>query len=283
MKSNWAVMEVIPPSAEFLAAAGVDSPRLSAELLLAHLLGCSRLDLYLRFDHPLGETQRADFRAMLKRRQSREPLQLILGETEFYGLPLKMRPGVFIPRQETEVLVEKTLAALPAGPIRALEMGTGSGAIAIALAKERDDLTLTASDVSSVALGLAAENAERNGVGERLGFVEASGLPESGKVDLVISNPPYVHLGEAEDLPPEVVDHDPHAALFAGEDGLDAYRLLAAEAPKRLCPGGLLALEIGDTQGEAVCDLLGPAGFVDVVCHPDLTGRDRVVMGILAG
>jgi release factor glutamine methyltransferase len=282
-KSNWAVMEVIPPSAEFLAAAGVESPRLNAELLLAHLLDCSRLDLYLRFDHPLDNVQRAEYRAMLKRRQGREPLQLIIGDTEFYGYTLKMRSGVFIPRQETEVLVEKTLAALPATPIRALEMGAGSGAIAIALAKERENLTLTASDVSSLALELAAENARLNGVDERLRFVEASGLPQGDAVDLVISNPPYVRLDEAEALPPEVADHDPGAALFAGEDGLDAYRLLVTEAPKRLRPGGLLALEIGETQGKAVCDLLSCSGFVDVHCHPDLTGRDRIVLGIFAG
>ena len=282
-KASWAVMEVIPPSAEFLAAAGVDSPRLDAELLLAHILNCSRLDLYLKFDHPLGDDQRHDYRVMLKRRRDREPLQLIIGETDFYGYPLKMRPGVFIPRQETEVLVEKTLTLLPTGPIRALEMGTGSGAIAIALAKERENLSLIASDLSRDALALAAENAVLNGVEDRVSFTEATGLPEGEGVDLVISNPPYVRLDEAELLPPEVGSHDPHTALFAGEDGLDAYRMIAEQAPLRLRPGGLLALEIGETQGEAVRDLLAAAGFESIVVHPDLTGRDRVVMGTMPG
>jgi release factor glutamine methyltransferase len=282
-KAAWAVMEVIPPSAEFLAAAGVDSPRLDAELLLAHVLGCSRLDLYLKFDQPLSDEQRASFRAMLKRRRNREPLQLIVGETEFYGYPLKMKSGVFIPRQETEILVEKTLAALPAGPIRAVEMGTGSGAIPVALTREREDLSIEVSDLSPEALDLAAENAKLNDVHGRVQFVEMTGLPHSENLDLIISNPPYVRLDEADALQPEVGSHDPHAALFAGEDGLDAYRTLAVDAPSRLRPGGLLALEIGATQGEAVRDLLAAAGFESIVVHPDLTGRDRVVMGNMPG
>jgi len=282
-KAAWAVMEVIPPSAEFLAAAGVDSARLDAELLLAHLLGCSRLDLYLKFDHPLSDEQRSAYRALLKRRRDREPLQLIVGETEFYGYTLKMKPGVFIPRQETEILVEKTLAALPAGPIRAAEMGTGSGAIPIALTREREDLSIEVSDVSPEALSLALENAALNKVNTRVQFVEMMGLPGGEDLDLIISNPPYVRLDEAKLLPPEVGAHEPHAALFAGEDGLDAYRLLAEEAPSRLRSGGLLALEIGDTQGEAVGELLASAGFEGIVVHPDLSGRDRVVMGTMPG
>jgi len=278
--SSWAVMEVVPPSTEYLASAGVDNPRLDAELLLAHVLECSRLDLYLRFDRPLSDAQRSSYRALLKRRRDREPLQLIIGETEFYGFPLAMRPGVFIPRQETEVLVEKTLAALPPGPIRGLELGTGSGAIAIALARERDDLILCAGDLSPTAIELASENASLNGVADRLDFVEAIGLPEGEGVDLVISNPPYVRLGEEEALPPEVANHDPREALFAGEDGLNVYRLLAAQAPERLRPGGLLALEIGETQGVAVKTLLAEAGFESLSLHSDLAGRDRVVMGL---
>ncbi len=280
-KAEWAVMEVIPPSADFLAAAGVDSPRLDAELLLAHLLGCSRLDLYLKFDRPLSDEERAAYRGMLKRRRDREPLQLIVGDTEFYGHRLKMRPGVFIPRQETEVLVEKVLGLLPEGPVRALELGTGSGAISIALAKQREDLSITASDVSEEALALAAENAELNGVSHRVNFVGVEGLPEGEGVDLVVSNPPYVCLDEEAILPPEVADHDPRAALFAGENGLDSYRMIAEQAPSRLRPRGLIALEIGETQGEAVSALLAEAGFEGVEVHPDLTGRDRVVTAVL--
>lgn len=278
LKPDWAVMEVVPPSAEYLAAAGVDSPRHDAEILLAHILGCSRLDLYLRFDRPLTADQRAAYRALLKRRRDREPLQLICGEMEFYGYPLRMRPGVFIPRQETEVLVDKALAALPSGPLRALELGTGSGAIAIALAGEREDLTLAASDISSAALALAAENASLNGVESRLTFVETAGLPPGEGVDMVISNPPYVRLDEAGLLQPEVARHDPGAALFAGEDGLDAYRLLVEMAPRRLCAGGLIALEIGEAQAESVGDLLDVAGFTNIELHPDLSGRDRVLL-----
>ncbi len=282
-KAEWAVMEVIPPSADYLAAAGVDSPRLDAELLLAHVLGCARLDLYLKFDRPLSDEDRGAYRALLKRRRDREPLQLIVGETEFYGHKLKMRPGVFIPRQETEVLVEKVLGLLPEGPVRALELGTGSGAISVALAKEREGLSIAASDLSKEALDLAADNASLCEVADRVEFVETGGLPGGESVDLIVSNPPYVRLDEAAILPPEVADHDPHVALFAGEDGLDAYRLLAEQAPSRLRTGGLIALEIGETQGEAVSALLSGAGFEAVQVHPDLTGRDRVVIARFAG
>lgn len=308
----WTLLEVIGPAADYLGAAGVPDARLNAERLLAHVLGMSRLELYLQYERPLDEAERGAYRALLKRRHAREPLQHILGETEFWSLPFALRPGVFIPRPETEVLVERVLDRLAeawppadapeaadedgsdAAPgakaaaagdadapvLRALELGAGAGVVAVALAHERPDLRVWASDVSAEALALAAENAARNGVADRIVCKEADGLPagDGDPVHLVVSNPPYVHPDERPGLAPEVADHDPPAALFGGEDGLAFYRRLAADAPARLIAGGLLAVEIGAAQGEAVKGIFAAAGLSGVEVHPDYAGRDRVVI-----
>ena len=198
---------------------------------------------------------------------------------------------MFIPRPETEFFAEQVLSRLdaefPQGgdrlgqhPLRALELGVGSGVIAVSLAAKRSDLQIWASDVSTEALALAAENAERHGVSPRVDFQERQGLPEGngGPVHLIVSNPPYVRPDEADSLEPEVARHDPAAALYGGEDGLDFYRLLAAEAPGRLATGGLLAVEIGAEQGPAVRELFAGVGLTGIEILRDYAKRDRVVI-----
>ncbi len=284
----WTLLEVLAPAADYLAAAGVDNARFDAECLLGKVLGMSRLDLYLQYERELSAGDRAGFRDLLKRRREREPLQLILGDIEFLGLEFTVRPGVFIPRPETEFFAEQVLARLnaefPAGDhaCRALELGVGSGIIAVSLTAARSDLQIWASDVSTEALALAAENAERHEVSTRVDFQEREGLPvdNGGPVQLIVSNPPYVRLDEAESMAPEVARHDPAAALYGGEDGLEFYRLLATEAPKRLVPGGILAVEIGAEQGEAVQRLFASAGFDAVELIQDYSRRDRVVIAL---
>ena len=285
----WTLLEVLGPATKFLADAGVENARFDAELLLGHVLELTRLELYLQYERALAESERGAFRKLLRERARRVPLQQLLGETEFYSLPFTMRPGVFIPRPETELLVEHALARLAAdcpraegdaaaGP-RLLELGSGSGVISVSLAKGRGDLRLWASDLSAEALALSRENAARNGVAGRIEFEEREGLPagDGEPVQMIVSNPPYIAIGELDDLQPEVAEHDPHTALFAGEDGLDVYRVLAATAPARLAPGGSLLLEIGATQAAAVSDLLTGAGLGEIEVIKDYAGHDRIV------
>ena len=286
----WTLLDVLGPAADYLDDAGVENARYDAECLLGSVLGLSRLDLYLQYERPLSEEERGRFRTLLRRRRAREPLQFILGEVEFLGLAFAVRPGVFIPRPETELLAERVLARMdaefPQGggklgvhPLRALELGVGSGVIAVALAAKRGDLQIWGSDISAEALALAALNAERHGVEARIDLQHREGLPAGNGADvqLIVSNPPYVRPDEAPLLAPEVSEHDPPAALFGGDDGLDFYRLLAAEAPARLAPEGLLAVEIGAEQGEPVRAIFAEAGLVDVTVEQDYSRRDRFV------
>ncbi|MDP6668803.1 MAG: peptide chain release factor N(5)-glutamine methyltransferase [Candidatus Krumholzibacteria bacterium] len=271
---------MIPLATEYLKAAGVESPRLQAELLLAHLLGSSRIDLYLRFEEDLSPGILDSYRQFLRRRRDREPLQLILGETEFFSRPFFMEPGVFIPRPETEILCEEVLKRLPKGPRSVLEMGSGSGVISVTLAAEREDLEIWASDLSQEALQVSRKNAERHGLLERIHFEECRGLPagEGEAVDLIVSNPPYIRLEESETLEPEVIDYEPRDALFGGEDGLEAYRYLADVAPDRLKQGGILAVEIGADQGEEVLNIFRSSLSGSAELLPDYAGRDRIVI-----
>jgi len=287
----WTLLAVLGPAADYLEAVGIENARYEAELLLAHVFDLSRLDLYLQYERALSSAERDEFRELLSRRRQRVPLQQLLKEVEFLSLPFTMEEGVFIPRPETELLVEHVLGRLesdwPAGgerlgdhPLRALELGAGSGVIAVSLAVKRGDLTVWTSDVSPAALALTERNAARHEVQRRVAVEECDGLPagNGGPVHLVVSNPPYVRPDEAESLPPEVAEHDPPAALFGGDDGLDFYRQLAAEAPARLAPGGLLAVEIGADQGEAVREIFAAAGLEGVEVLQDYAGRDRIVL-----
>ncbi len=250
-----------------------------AELLLAHELSLSRTELRAYPERLLPVDRLKPFQRMVSRRLGFEPIQYIIGEQEFYGLRLRVTPAVLIPRPETELLVEQVLLAVPADrPVRMLDLGTGSGAIAIALAKHLPGATLVAVDLSPGAVAVAAGNAEVHGVASRIRFAESdllSAISEE-QFDAIVSNPPYVPVVDRTSLHPEVREHEPGLALFAGETGMDLYRRLVPEAAAALKPGGLLAMEIGFGQREAIATLL--AQWSDVTFHEDLQGIARVVM-----
>ena len=282
------VRELIALSSDYLADKGIDSARLNAERLLSDVLGLSRIELYLHSDRPVAGAELASYRELVRRRGLGEPLQTLIGTTGFYSREFKVETGVFIPRPETERLVERVCELLT--PVnrrlvapRAVEVGSGSGVIAVSLAAELPALEIWATDVDPRAVELTRRNAERHGVDNRVHALAGDLLAPvparlRGHLDLLVSNPPYVRTDELPDLPVEV-QRDPRAALDGGPDGLDAYRALTAAASRWLAPGGWLALEIGADQGEAVSALLAAVGLVDVAVTNDWNDLPRVVAG----
>jgi len=282
---TWTVGALLRWTAPYFQSKGIESPRLDAELLLAFALQTERLRLYLDFEKPVTAAERARFRELVQRRAGqRVPTAQLTGEREFWSLPLRITPDVLIPRPDTETLVEAVLAQFPgaeAAP-RILDLGTGSGAIALALASERPRAQLTASDVSSAALAVAEQNAGRLGLDGRLRLLAGCGFaPVAGeRFDAVVSNPPYLSRAEAGNLAPELA-HEPELALFAGEDGGEALRHIIAAAPGALEAGGLLALEIAPAQAAAVREWLAQAGFAEIETRRDLGGNERAVLARL--
>jgi release factor glutamine methyltransferase len=263
-----------------LAAAGVETPRLDAELLLAYSLGARRLDLYAYPERLLLPEERSRWEALVARRARREPLPYIIEEIEFFGLSFRVGPGVLIPRPETELLVEAVLeyaAGCPAHPA-ILDVGTGSGCIALALASRLPQARIVALDPSPAALALARENGERLGLVGRVQWI-AGAWPRSERYDVIAANPPYIPSGELQNLAPELKEHEPQIALDGGPDGLDLIRPLLAEAPERLTPGGLLAMEMAAGQGETVLALArAVAEWERLQIRPDLAGIPRVLL-----
>ncbi|HET8654739.1 MAG TPA: peptide chain release factor N(5)-glutamine methyltransferase [Longimicrobiaceae bacterium] len=282
MRKIWTVLGLLRWTAEYLAGKGIEEPRLNAELLLAGTLGLKRLDLYLQFDRPLREEELAEFKARLLRRARREPLQYIAGTADFRELRLRVDRRVLIPRPETEVLVGEVLRwAGGREDLSLLDVGTGSGAIALSAATEGPFRRVVAVDVSEDALAVARENhcgaAPGAPVEFRLGSLFDAVAGEC--FDVVVSNPPYVGESERASLQPEVRDWEPEAALFAGAGGLDLIEPLVAAAPDHLNAGGLLALEIGATQAAAVAEFVrGTGAFAAPTVRRDLAGRDRIVL-----
>jgi release factor glutamine methyltransferase len=232
-----------------------------AELLLLHILQIPRVTLIAHPDEELSANQRAAYEDSIARRLHHEPIQYITGQQEFYGLAMKVTPAVLIPRPETEHLVEAVLKLLPANePLKIADIGTGSGAIAIALAAHLPQAAITALDISAEALAIATANAHEHKVADRIRFLQSDLLsalnPEAETFDAIVSNPPYVAEADRETLHPQVRDHEPATALFAGKTGLDIYRRLIPQAYSALKPDGLLALEIGHDQQDAVASLL---------------------------
>lgn len=268
--------EVLRLSTEHLAAKGCEAPRLDAERLLAKALGLERIELYMHLDRPLGDAELAAARALVARRATREPLQYVLGEWGFRRLTLTVDGRALIPRPETEIVVERCLAHLEGAETPAvLDVGVGSGAIALAIADEHPGAAVTGIDVSEDALALAGENAARTGVAVELRPHDLfRGLPE-GPWDLVVSNPPYVDEAERPCLAPEVADHEPATALFAAGH----TEAVARSAIDVLSPGGALVLECHREHARAVGSMLAELGYRDVRVTPDLAGRDRVVEG----
>jgi release factor glutamine methyltransferase len=256
--------------------------RADAELLLLYLIEQDRAFLIAHPEKVLTAAGAVRYYALIERRAGGEPVQYITGEQEFYGLPFRVTPDVLIPRPETEHLVAKALA-LAAGFAhpRIVDVGTGSGVIAVALAHNLAEARITAVDVSEAALEIARGNAERNGVSERILFMQSDLLAAVAgeRFEIVVSNPPYVPTADRDSLSVEVRDHEPALALFAGEDGLDVYRRLIPAAFAALEVGGFLVLEIGYGQSEAVTALLADAGFTRIEFVPDLQGIPRVACG----
>jgi release factor glutamine methyltransferase len=275
----WTVLKLLRWTADYFNGRDIDSPRLAAELLLAETLGLDRVGLYLNFERPLQADELTAYRERVRRRARREPLAYILGRTEFWSLPFKVTPAVLIPRPDSELLVEVALPLL-AGAARVLDVGTGSGALAIALAHERPEWMVTAIDLSPEALAVAAENARSNGVAERVHCLsgDLAVLP-GGPFDLVVANPPYIPSGDLAALMPEVRDFEPHLALDGGRDGLEAYRALTRQAGAVLAPGGWLLVEVGLGQVANVQELFAAAGLTEIFTARDLAGIERVVGG----
>lgn len=275
-------LELARIAADVLASKGIEQPRLEAELLLAAVLGVRRLDLYLQHDRPLLESEVAAYREAVRRRMRREPLQYITGEVGFRELTLRVDRRVLIPRPETEVLVGAVLEWAGEDSGIALDVGTGSGAIALSLAREGPFRRVVATDVSRGALEVARENARRAGLETRVEFREGSlweAVRPGEAFDVIVSNPPYVAEADRASLPPEVRDYEPPEALFAPRGGLGLLEALVAGAPARLRPGGLLALEVGDGQAPAVLDAIHATGAYERAwVVRDLAGRDRVVL-----
>jgi release factor glutamine methyltransferase len=273
------VLEVLNAATSYLKKQGVESPRLNAEHLLAHALGRKRrMDLYLQFDRPLGETERAPLRELVRRRSEGVPLQHLLGTVEFLGVEFLCDARGLVPRPETEELVELVLRLAP--DARAfLDVGTGSGVIALSLALKRPEAAVAACDVSRDALALASENRARLGLEERVRFWE-SDLIEGveGEFDAVVANLPYIPAGEIPSLSSEV-RHDPVAALDGGADGLRLVERLVEVLPGRLVTGGLVALEIGHDQAGRVEEMLRKQGLREVASHKDHQGVERFVTG----
>jgi release factor glutamine methyltransferase len=281
------VLEAIQRSTEFLGRKGVDSPRLQTELLLAHLLKLPRMKLYLSFERTLTPGEVDAFRELIKRRGQREPLQHIVGSTSFCGLEIAVNRHVLVPRPETELLAERGwtflngLSTINSQPTTALDFGTGSGCLAIALAAKCRAAEVWAADISPEALALAHQNAVRHGVGERIRFRQGDGfaaLPQGARFDLIISNPPYIPSAEIAALQPEVRDHDPRRALDGGVDGLDYGRRLAAESAPFLKPGGRLMLEFGDGQAERLRAIFQEQKWVVEAIAEDYTHRPRFLV-----
>jgi release factor glutamine methyltransferase len=256
-----------------------DRARADAELLLMHLLGRDRAWLIGHSNDDIGSNHWEPYYELLQRRRHGEPIQYIIGETEFYGLPFRVTPDVLIPRPETEHLVERVigLAANFSSP-SIIDIGTGSGAIAVVLAHKLPSAQTTAIDFSAPALAIAHQNAEFNKVANCIRFLQGDLLSPvaNEQFDLIVSNPPYIPEPDRPTLAVEVRDHEPSLALFAGPDGLDIYRRLIPQAFACLVPGGFLALEIGYNQSPAIANLLTASGFQNIQFLPDLQGIPRV-------
>jgi len=281
------VLEGIQKSTEFLAKKEVESPRLQAELLLAHVLKLPRMKLYLNFERALTEPETNTFRELVKRRAQREPLQHIVGSTSFCGFEIAVNRHVLVPRPETELLAEAGwtfLSTLNPQPSTALDFGTGSGCIAIALAAKCPTAHIVALDVSKEALDVAIANAERNKVADQIEFAHGNSVevlttqPTNRHFDLIISNPPYIPTAEIATLDPEVRDYDPHGSLDGGPDGLDFYRRFAAEMRPFLKPGGKIMLEFGDGQGETIRDIFTAQNWIVEAIREDYTQRQRILI-----
>jgi release factor glutamine methyltransferase len=286
----WTILRLLTWSHQYLKDKGVPAPRLSAELLLASVLGLDRLGLFLRYDQPLSAEELGAFKKKLLRRAAFEPVAYILGQKEFWSLSFEVNPGVLIPRPETELLVEEALALIRAdeGIRNIVDLGTGSGAVIVSILKSlekepRDWGPVVAVERSESALKTAGANARRQGVDRLIHFIRGDWLePFGGRppwIQLLVSNPPYLSAEDLAKLDQGIRNFEPLEALDGGPDGLDAVRIILDQAQDHLVSGGWLLMEIGETQGARVTDLARENGFDPIRILPDLAGKDRVLKG----
>jgi release factor glutamine methyltransferase len=286
MAEAWTVLRLLTWTTQYLAAHGATSPRLDAEVLLAHARGCDRIALYTAFDEVVADEVRSRFRELVRQRASGTPVAYLVGQREFFSLSLKVTPAVLIPRPETEFVVLAAIDALktwPAAemPLWAADVGTGSGAIAIAIARHVPHVRLVALDRSPEALAVAAENVAAHHLGDRITLLESdllAAVPPQRQLAVVASNPPYVSQEELEKLPPEVRDHEPHLALCGGPTGTEVIQRLVPQAAERLVAGGWLILEVSPMIASRVVALLQADGrFEQVALRKDLAQLVRIV------
>ena len=282
MADSWTNRKLLAWAQADFAKRGVESPRLDAELMLAEVLGLSRVQLYMDLERPLAPAELARFRVLVGRRRQREPVAYILGRRGFYGRDFQVSPAVLVPRPDTETVVDRALTILPAdSQARVLDLCTGSGAIGITLAAERPGCAVDVTDLSADALAVARRNAGALGVATRMRFFEGdlcAPLPTGAAYALVVVNPPYLSEQELSSLMPEVAQHEPTMALVAGEGGLAFYRRLAHELPPFLALGARLLMEVGQGQASWVsAHFEATAGFAELSTFPDFGGVERVV------
>lgn len=283
MTREWTIKTLLEWTSGYFNSKGIMEPRLEAELLLAHVLGLNRVDLYVNYHQPVNSRERTVYREIILRRLQGEPVAYLTGRKEFYSLNFKVNRNVLIPRPDTEILVEKAIEqGKSVGPlVRIADIGTGSGAIAITLAFNLPEAEVYAIDISPAALRVAEDNARLHGVVDRISFLPgdlAVPLLENGvTLDMIVANLPYIPTSEIERLDPEIKDFEPHRALDGGEDGLTHYRRLIPQAYRVLRTGGYFLAEIGYDQAPLMKALM--TSFTGVEIIPDLAGRDRLVMG----
>ena len=282
---RWKILDLLKWTADYFSKHDIDSPRSTAEILLAHTLAVKRIDLYLRYDQPLNAGELKTFKKLIKRRIAREPVAYIVGKKEFWGLDFKVESGTLIPRPETECLVERALEVIKGNtrkkPWRILELGTGSGAVVTALAKERPDERYFASDRSCATLRLACGNAAANGLTGVIHFFVGDWFeairPAASRLDMVVSNPPYIKAATVEKLQPEICRYEPPAALDGGDDGLVCIHRIIKEAADYIVPGGCLIIETGHDQHRAVETMVSQyPGYKCVDFFKDYSGYDRI-------
>ena len=287
--SNYLVIDILKMSTDYLEKKGIENPRLNVELLLGHVLKLNRVQLYLNFERPLTTPELDQFREFLKRRANHEPIQYITGETEFYSLKIKVNRHTLIPRPETEILVDKIIEICnktfsQQDKFTVLDIGTGSGNIAISLAKNIQNAHILGIDINADAIKTAFKNAQIHSVEDRIRFKVADVFDDNffleltNKIDIIVSNPPYISQEEYEELPIEVKNFEPYIALNGGKDGFNFYHQILKISKDILKPDSIIGFEIGYNQGKLIKEIAVESDFKDVEIFKDLNGRERILI-----